>query len=67
MSATPSLLQLKAHCYWLGTTPIRCHRESLQDSATLHFVGSHNGNGIWKTDCTWMLSYKIGLALWNFS
>lgn len=39
-------------------SPIRCHRESLQDSATLHFAGSHNGNGIWKTDWAWMLSNR---------
>lgn len=38
--------------------PIRCHRESLQDSTTFHFAGSHNGNGIWKTDWTGMLSYE---------
>lgn len=30
--------------------PTRYHRESLQDSTMLHFVGSHNGNGLWKTD-----------------
>ena len=40
---------------------ICCHRENLQDFATLHFVGSHNGNGLWKTDWAWMLSYKQGL------
>ena len=26
-------------------TPVRCHRENLQGSTSLHFVGSHNGNG----------------------
>ena len=26
-------------------TSIRCHRENLQGSTSLHFVGSHNGNG----------------------
>lgn len=37
---------------------VRCHRENLQGSTSLHFVGSHNGNGLWETDWAWMLSYK---------
>ena len=32
--------------FWLQVeSPVRCHRENLQGSTSLHFVGSHNGNG----------------------
>lgn len=44
MSATSSKAQLIGFGYkW--RTPVRCHRENLQGSTSLHFVGSHNGNG----------------------
>lgn len=38
--------QSSADWLWLRMEiPIRCHRENLQGSTSLHFVGSHNGNG----------------------
>ncbi|WP_147395984.1 hypothetical protein [Phocaeicola vulgatus] len=41
---TPSKARLNGFCNkW--KTPVRCHRENLQGSTSLHFVGSHNGNG----------------------
>ena len=44
VSSTPSKAWLIGFCYeW--KTPVRCHRENLQGSTSLHFVGSHNGNG----------------------
>lgn len=37
--------QSSADWLWLRMEiPIRCHRENLQGSTSLHFVGSHNGN-----------------------
>ena len=45
-------LQHQAKLGWVALaangTPIRCHRENLQGSTSLHFVGSHNGNGFWE-------------------
>ena len=60
MSVTPSKFRWQIIAT-AGIIPVRCHRENLQDSATLHFAGSHNGNGIWKTDWDWdwMLSYSF--------
>ena len=47
VSMTPSKARLIGFCYeW--RTPVRCHRENLQGSTSLHFVGSHNGNGFWE-------------------
>ena len=38
--------QNSADWFWLQVEcPVRCHRENLQGSTSLHFVGSHNGNG----------------------
>ena len=47
VSVTPSKARLIGFCD-KRNTPIRCHRENLQGSTSLHFVGSHNGNGFWK-------------------
>ena len=44
VSLTPSKARLIGFCN-KRNTPIRCHRENLQGSTSLHFVGSHNGNG----------------------
>ena len=44
VSVTPSKARLIGFCD-KRNTPIRCHRENLQGSTSLHFVGSHNGNG----------------------
>ncbi|RHG46369.1 hypothetical protein DW254_18970 [Bacteroides caccae] len=39
--------QISADWLWLRMEiPIRCYRENLQGSTSLHFVGSHNGNGL---------------------
>ena len=43
VSVTPSKARLIGFCD-KRNTPIRCHRENLQGSTSLHFVGSHNGN-----------------------
>ena len=58
VSMTPSKFQLTGYYDW-WKFPVRCHRESLQDYALLHFTGSHNGNGvseyssyIWILACT---------------
>ena len=47
VSMTPSKARLIGFCDKRNTS-IRCHRENLQGSTSLHFVGSHNGNGFWK-------------------
>ena len=44
VSATPSKVRLIGF-YNKRRTPVRCHRENLQGFASLHFVGSYNGNG----------------------
>ena len=44
VSVTPSKARLIGFCN-KRNTPIRCHRENLQGSTSLHFVCSHNGNG----------------------
>lgn len=44
VSSTPSKARLNVFCN-KRRTPVRCHRENLQGSTSLHFVGSHNGNG----------------------
>ena len=44
VSSTPSKARLNGFCN-KRRTPVRCHRENLQGSTSLHFVGSHNGNG----------------------
>ena len=44
VSVTPSKARLIGFCD-KRNIPIRCHRENLQGSTSLHFVGSHNGNG----------------------
>ena len=47
VSVTPSKARLIGFCD-KRNIPIRCHRENLQGSTSLHFVGSHNGNSFWK-------------------
>ena len=42
VSTTPSKAWLNGFCN-KRRTPVRCHRENLQGSTSLHFVGSHNG------------------------
>ena len=44
VSATPSKARLIGFCN-KRRNPVRCHRENLQGSTSLHFAGSHNGNG----------------------
>ena len=44
VSVTPSKARLIGFCN-KRNTPVRGHRENLQGSTSLHFVGSHNGNG----------------------
>ena len=48
VSVTPSKARLIDLCdKW--RTPVRCRCENLQGSTSLHFVGSHNGNGFRET------------------
>ena len=44
VSVTPSKTRLNGFCD-KRRTPVCCHRENLQGSTSLHFAGSHNGNG----------------------
>ena len=45
-------------------TPVRCHRENLQGSTSLHFVGSHNDNDFLETHLQdgWIVELR-GLSL----
>ena len=62
-------LQHQAKPGWLALamngTPIRCHRENLQGSTSLHFLGSHNSNGF--REAYLQDSWAIGLhrLIWN--
>ena len=47
VSVTPSKARLIGFCN-KRNTPVRCHRENLQGFTSLHFAGSHNGNGFWE-------------------